>query len=746
MQDETSGLVRELGLAEALAIGLGTMIGAGIFVLSAEAARRAGPGAALSYLLAGLICLPIAMTISELATGMPQAGGSYNMISRSLGAGAGTVVGLGNWLGLVFATAFYLIGFAQYVSRFVPIPIWVTVLVSGLLFIWLNYRGAKVSGAVQKVIVLFLVLLLAFFVGKGLFHLDPDLHRPFLPYGWGKVVANVGLIIVSFTGFEKISTLAEEVRRPGRTLPLAIVGSVLVATLLYGMVLYVSTGVLSYEVMAEYAAPLVEVADRFMSTVGVIGVSLAALLATAAATNAAIMASSRINFAMGRDHVLPDWFNQVHPRYLTPHRSVAVTGGLVVLLALSGQTEVLAEVSSALFMVSYALLTVGLLVMRRARPSWYRPAFRVPLFPWLSLLGGAAALGVIATMDPISQIAGLGLAGVGLVWHLAWGRRQAPVEGELAVWMARERPIEGLLASVTQVAEGRRNEILVPVANPATAKPLVTLAAQLVRGEENARVAALKIVTTPLNLPLSVAEETLLAGGPSQDDLLRRAAKHGVAAGARMEILLRAAHGVASGIMAVARSRPRTRLVLLGWHGPLVLSRIRSSVDKEVVRKAPCDVAVLLNRGLEKVRRVLVPAGGGPHARLGLRLAWNLIEEEAGAELVVLRVLLPPGEVDLAAEQAALEHLIRGELAEVDGRVRGKVVRAASVVGGILGEAQEGYDLLIIGASEEWSLRNWLFGAIPDVVAERASCSVLLVKKHEPSALSWFRRFRRQRR
>ncbi|RLF30355.1 MAG: amino acid permease, partial [Thermoplasmata archaeon] len=266
------------------------MIGAGIFVLSAMAAERAGPAAAFSYLIAGLICLPIAMTVSELATGMPKAGGSYYLISRALGPLAGAIVGPGNWLGLVFATGFYLIGFAQYVAYFLPVPAWATALAAGLFFTYLNYRGTKLSGQVQNVIVVLLVLILALFVGRGLLNVDPALHRPFAPYGWGAVIANVGLIIVSFTGFEKISTIAEEIKRPARNLPLAIVGSVVIATILYAAILYVATGVLSYREIADFQAPLVEAARRFMSVVGVAGMSLAALLATASSANAAIMA------------------------------------------------------------------------------------------------------------------------------------------------------------------------------------------------------------------------------------------------------------------------------------------------------------------------------------------------------------------------------------------------------------------------------------------------------------------------
>jgi amino acid transporter/nucleotide-binding universal stress UspA family protein len=739
--DETSGgLVRELGLTEAFAIGLGTMIGAGIFVLSAIAAERAGPGAALSYVAAGLICLPTAMTVSELATGMPKAGGSYHLISRTLGPFAGAVVGPGNWLGLTFATGFYLIGLSQYLAYFVPVPPWVTVLVAGLFFTFLNYRGAKLSGSVQNVIVVLLVLILALFVGRGLFGVDAQLHRPFLPYGWNAVLANVGLIFVSFPGFEKISTIAEEIKRPERNLPRAIVGSVVIATILYASILFVVTGILPYSEIAELQAPLVQAAERLVGIVGVAAMSLAAVLATASSANAAIMASSRINYAMGRDRILPGWFNQIHPRYLTPHRSIVVTGGLAILLGLSGQAAILAEISSALFMVSYALLSLGLLVMHRAQPSWYRPAFRVPFFPWLPALGGILALVVIGTMDRVSQLAGLGLIGGSLAWYALWGRRRTSVEGELRPWLRREQPLEAVVADAEHVLEARRSEILVPVANPATAKSMVELAAALSQGHPGSGVTALGIVPVPLELPLSAAQE-YLQGDTAHRDVLRRAAKHGAVAGVRVQMVLQAARGVASGIVAVARAR-RARLILLGWHGPFMLSRIRSSIDNEVVRTAPCDVAVFLNRSLHDIRRILVPAGGGPHARLGLRLAHDLAAGSA-AETVVLRVVLQDQEVDLAVEEKAVQKLILDELGASTNRVSARVVQSTSIVQGILHEAAQGYDLLVIGASGEWFLRNWLLGAIPDVVAERAACSVLLARKHELAPLSWMRRVTR---
>jgi amino acid transporter/nucleotide-binding universal stress UspA family protein len=734
-------LVRELGLKEALAIGLGTMIGAGIFVLSAIAARQAGPAAMFSYVAAGLVALPIAMTVSELATGMPKAGGSYFLISRALGPLAGAVVGPGNWLGLTFATAFYLIGFAEYLAYFLPIPTWITVLVAGLFFLFLNYRGAKLSGQLQNIIVVLLVLILALFVGRGFFNIDPKLHKPFFPYGWGAVIANVGLVIVSFTGFEKISTIAEEIKRPGRNLPLAIVGSVIIATVLYAAILYVATGILSYQVIASFQAPLVEAANRFMSTAGVIGMSIAALLATASSTNAAIMASSRINFAMGRDRILPEWFNEIHPRFLTPYRSILVTGMLAILLALSGQAAPLAEISSALFMISYALLSVALLVMHRAKPRWYKPTFRVPLYPWLPAAGGILALAVITTMDVKSQIAGMGLVILSFIWFAVWGRRKTQVEGELTPWWQRERPLEAVIADVEQAAETSFPEVLVPLANPATSRSLAHLAAGIARGHGRMRLAALRIMTVPMNLPLQSGQAYYNRETNGYQSLLQDAAEVGRLEDIAVTPLLVAAHGVASGIASIAHSRRDTQLILLGWHGPITLGRIRGSIDKEVLRSASCDVGVLMDRRLQTPRRILVPVGGGPHARLGLRLAFNLARGNQG-ELTALRIVTRRQEVDMDAENEALQKMVHSELDETNHHVRLKVRQSPQVVSSILNEARQGYDLLVIGASNEWFLRNWLFGSIPDIIAERSPCSVLLVRKYEPAPLSWLRRLR----
>jgi amino acid transporter/nucleotide-binding universal stress UspA family protein len=727
-------------LKDGIAIGLGTMVGAGIFVLSALAAERAGPASAVSYTLAGLVCLLVALVISELATGMPRAGGSYTFITQALGPLAGSVVGPGNWLGLTFASGFYLLACGEYLAMIIPVPPWMASLLIGLLFTWLNYRGAKLTSSVQSVVVVVLLVILASFVGVGLFNVDLASYRPFAPRGWGAVVSVIGLIIVSFTGFEKISTISEEMKRPERNLPLSIVGSVIIATILYALILLVLTGIFPPVGIARREAPLVDAAGHLAGSVGRTLMLAAGILATLSSANAAIMASSRINYGMGRDGVLPDWFNHIHPEHNTPSHAILVTGGLGIALSLTGRAEALAEISSALFMVSYALLCLSVVVMRTSRPRWYHPAFRVPLYPVLPVAAGILCLAVIFTMAPESRVAGFGLVMASLVWYFAWVQRQARVVGQFGPLWERERPLEGVIEAAQEATQPEGHDILIPLLPNTRTRPLLNLAAALSQADDRRVIIALEVVVAPPQTPLESTEARLARLSLTQEgSLLAQVAQQGADLGVPVRPLRRAAHAEASGILAVAEGRSTVELILLDWRGPLSAGRIYGSASKAILQEAHCHVAVLRERRLEEMHRILVPVGGGPHARLGLRLAAQIAQGDA-AELTVLRVARPSEELDLEPEMRALRHLAR-EILGPDPRVRAQVVVHQAVVDGILEEAQRGeYDLLVIGASDEWAVKSLLVGAVPDAIADRAPCSVLMVRRYEPTGISAIRR------
>jgi nucleotide-binding universal stress UspA family protein len=216
--------------------------------------------------------------------------------------------------------------------------------------------------------------------------------------------------------------------------------------------------------------------------------------------------------------------------------------------------------------------------------------------------------------------------------------------------------------------------------------------------------------------------------------------QHGAALGVPVRPLHRAAHAVSSAALAVAEARPTIGLILLSWRGPLSAGRIYGSPSKAILQEAKCDVAVLRERHLNKVHRILVPAGGGPHARLGLRLATEIARSDE-AELTLLRVARPSENLDAEAEMRGLNHLAEEVLGNPDPRVQARILIREDILDGILEEAQQGeYDLLVIGASEEWTIKSLLAGALPDTVADRAPCSVLMVRRYEAVGISTTRR------
>lgn len=418
---EEEELTRELGFLEATSMGLGTMIGGGIFILPSIAAAQAGSASMISFAIGGGVSLLAALSLSELATSMPSAGGSYYFVRRALGPLAGSVVGWGMWTGLMFASAFYAVGFGQYLTYFHgSLPIVVAAVAMALGLLGLNYYSAAEAGIVEDGIVLSLLLLLLVFVGLGVPAVSRETFEPFNPEGWGAVISTVGTVYVTFIGFETIASAAEEVEDPGRTLPRSMLVSVIVPTILYVIVMAVSTGVLPVDELAGSDIPVADVARVYLGQLGVLAMVLGAVLATVSSANASILSAGRISLAMGRDAILTDWLQKTHEQYGTPSRAIAVTGvGILALVVVRVGLNTLAEVAGFLFLVSYALVHVAVVVMRR-NPEAHDPTFRLSgaLYPAVPVVGVLASVGIMTQMDPIVIGGGLTIIVAGAAWYL----------------------------------------------------------------------------------------------------------------------------------------------------------------------------------------------------------------------------------------------------------------------------------------------------------------------------------------
>ena len=450
-------LKKELGLWDVYAISTGAMFSSGFFLLPGLATAYAGPSTVLAYLLAGFLMLPAMLSMAELSTALPRAGGTYYFLDRSLGPGAGTVGGLGTWLALVLKSAFALLGMGAYlaiapgVANWLPgdpdRQLWV---IKGLAvaltvaFAALNIFGAKETTRLQGILVISLLSVLAFFVTQGLyyvfFQMPPgELEQQYTPFfhaekGFSGFFATVGLVFVSYAGLTKVASVSEEVKRPDRNLPLGMFLSLITATTIYviGVAIMIATVDPGY-LRGDYT-PVATSAKRFFNwlpgSTGLVLVVIAALAAFASTGNAGILAASRYPLAMGRDRLLSPRFNELG-RFGTPTLGILVTAILMIFFILALSAEGVAKVASAFNLFVFGLMNVSVIVMRESKIESYDPGFRSPLYPWTQLLGVLIAVALIYEMGSTAVLASLVLGAVGAGWYLYYARGQVVRDGAI---------------------------------------------------------------------------------------------------------------------------------------------------------------------------------------------------------------------------------------------------------------------------------------------------------------------------
>ncbi len=741
-------LARDLGLIEALTIGIGVMIGAGIFILPRFAIGNAGPAAVFSYVIAGIIALISAASTAEVATGMPKSGGLYYFISRALGAFWGTIAGVALWLSLCFAVAFYLQGFGEYLALLLPFNanFIAIALIFGMLFIAINYRGVKESGNTQNLITAILMAILLGFVIWGAINVKPGNLTPFFPYGGGEILPVTALVFVSFIGFGEIAAVAEEVKNPGKNLPRALFGSVIIPTLLYVAVILVAAGILPLEGVLNMEAPIVEAARVFAGGFGALAVTFAALMATASSANASVLASSRISFAMGRDKILPELFNDIHEKYYTPSKAILLTGGITIVLILAADVETLSSSAGVLTLVNYALVNISLIGLRINPPENYRPSYMAPGYPYIQIIGAVSSAGVIFLAGRSAQIGAAALLVLSLAWYFVYSKNKTSVKGISAEidWkrdFSLVRTPDNLsLALGKEVPAAERREfshyhLLTAVANPASGRPLLNISNKLLdRSELDSEISVLNIIEIPEQLPLRSAKERegfMQERKETQAELFQLVQKISAETGTMIQPRVKYSRNKFRTIINTIKNE-QVDFLMLGWHGRMNISKISRSLVGQLVRKAPCKVGVLKNRGLDQICNILVPFRGSEHAEYGLELANDFAGSEE-CKITILRVINPGADRD--KEYARAEKEVRKILPD-DSRasvtranIEIKIIENEIIADGIIEETeQKDYDLVIIGASQEWRLKNMLFGSIPDVIADRARSSVLMVR------------------
>ncbi|GAB3673819.1 amino acid permease [Halopiger thermotolerans] len=739
-------LAKDLGLLSAITIGIGTMIGAGIFVLPGTAVADVGPLAAATFVIGGVTAMFTALSASELGTAMPKSGGAYFYINRALGPLFGSISGWANWLGLAFASSFYMYGFGEYVNQLVGAPALalgpITVsaaqtigLVGAVLFIAVNYVGAKETGGLQIVIVVTLLAILAAFTVVGLLNAEMDSLQPIVQEGaMGEVLPVTALVFVSYLGFVQITSVAEEIKNPGRNLPLAVIGSVAIVTVVYALFLLVLLAAVPTELVANNETAVVEAARLLFGQYEIFGYNLGllgwgmllfgGLLATASSANASILSSSRINFAMGREKIISPSVNEIHPRFGTPFKSIMITGSLIVVFLLVGNIELLSTAGSVLHLIVYGLLNLALIVMREAEPADYDPDFEVPLYPVVPIVGAISSFALIAYIEPF--VIGLSAALVVFagLWYLLYSRTRVENAGVFANWIldrSEEMPdVAVSAATAARPSGGEVYTVVVPVSNPRTESELLELASVLAKANDGV-VQAVHIVEVPDQTPLREGSEHIQRIDAESQTLMEQVREDTETLDVPVDVRTVVSHRSFEEVFDVAR-RENADTVVMGWGGsrPWSAGRAEGAID-ELTHDLPCDFLVLNDRGLEP-DRVLVPTAGGPDSDLSAEIA-RYMRDQLGSEITLLHV------VDDERERADGEAFLTEWAADHDLEDAGIRIDASGDVEAAIADEAAAHSLLIIGATERGLLSRLLRGSVAYDVIDEVDCSVILAER-----------------
>ena len=424
-------LKKEITLIGVFSIAAGTTLSAGFFLLPGLAAQQAGPALILAYVLAAIPLIPAMLSVVELATAMPKAGGVYYFLDRSLGPLMGTIGGIGTWLALILKVAFALIGMGAYISLFVlglsitPIAV-ILALALGIL----NIFGAKKTGKFQIILVAGLLAILVLFIFEGIPELNYEHFNNFFDAGFDSIIATAGLVYISYVGVTNVASLAEEVNNPEKNLPIGVFLALGSAILIYILGTAVMVGVLPMSELKTTLTPVASAAKVFLGNWGMYVLSIAAILAFVSVANAGTMSASRYPLAMSRDHIMPAYFRKLG-KFDTPVYSIVLTVTIIIVLLLAFDPTGIAKLASAFQLLMFALVCLAVIVMRESRIESYDPGYKSPFYPWLHLFGIVSALYLIFEMGTLPIIFSAALIIIGGLWYWFYARENVVRTGAI---------------------------------------------------------------------------------------------------------------------------------------------------------------------------------------------------------------------------------------------------------------------------------------------------------------------------
>ncbi len=641
----TTELSRELSLFQITAMGLGMMIGAGVFLGIGNSIRESGPGGViLTFSLNMLLALFTAMSYAELSSAIPKAGGAYNFARIGFGRKTSFLAGWMEWFASSIAGSMYAYTFSIYTIKFlhtIGYADWIPAKILGLdgvefvikafaviialIFIYINYRGASETGKVGVIITIAQTLFMVFIGIAGIVVAIQEPERltnftPFLPLGWPKILITMGFTFVAFEGYEVIAQAGDEAINPRKNIPKAMLFSVLIVGIIYVAVAFASIvavkpGTVPGEVWKWIGSfgemGFFEAISRLIPFGNVL-LTLAAIFASTSALNATVFSATRASYALGRDKMLPKIFTKISKKTKTPWGALLMTAFVIIFIVVF--LNVINVLSSASMMFIFLFFLVNICVIKirynmgeELAYGYIMPLF--PLFPILALIFKPILAFELRHVSWIAWVVSAAWIAMGFIIYKFYSKSRITVTADEIQILEEE-----------SAPPGNEYRVMVPIANPDNALSLVGNTIKLC-GNKESRIKLLHMVAVPDQISLTDASKYTLQGQESIVEAMLYLKPI-----FPITTTIRYFGNISRGIINAVKEK-KIQLLIMGWHGEQKKSlfRIGSTLDP-VISRAPCDIIILKDCANRKFNKILVPIFGTDNDVLALKTAAQFNE------------------------------------------------------------------------------------------------------------------------
>ena len=535
----------------------------------------------------------------------------------------------------------------------------------------------------------------------------------------GIILRTLALIYAVYVGFEVIADDAEEIKNPTKNIPIAILVSLLLITVIYSLTVTVALGTMPYTQLAGSSTALSDTIRKFFPGLGVVIIGLAGMVGALTSVNSSMLSATRETFTLSRDGAWPNFLSRLN-RVRVPFMAIIFIGPVSVLITSVGVVDFLSYITSAGYLFVLFFSNLAMIQLHRKYPYLHRP-FKAPLFPLTPIVASLTCLVIILFSDLKAL---LFTGGIVLLFALYYVIRLG-----VNAWTEERK---------RSLSPGRYR-LVVPYQPKEQMDSVVKLGAILAKARQDTTMCILQV------LPESGNKEEHEANSKQLDEsnryILRKFVNYAVENNVPLYSKIVSAETLAQGVLDVTRIDNNVQLVLFKWpENPNDFVKFRSTIE-EIAAAGIVDIGVLYDKGIDKLGNILVPVGGGYHCRLAIHIGDDLVDEE-NEQVDYLRIVSKGLEKSVYEDQMAyLQEIVMTELDEIPGNVGLHIVESDSVCEAIVEEAKNyGYDLVIIGSYEGDPADQSLFGELVEKVRLEVPCSTLIVRHHETRAGSWLRK------